>query len=83
MGVIVNLNEIKNGLTVLGVVAGGPAAKAGLKKGDRIVAIAGTPIRDRNAYFAVAKTLKAGDAVMLSVERGGMSLELKVQTGKK
>jgi phosphoserine phosphatase RsbU/P len=52
---------------VKSVESGGPAAKAGLKAGDHIVAINGHPIEDRHMLFDVWSRQKPGDTVELAV----------------
>ncbi len=54
------------------VIPGGPAEKAGLLSGDKIVAVDGTPVKGSEAV--VKKTLgKAGTPVVMTVERGGQA----------
>jgi S1-C subfamily serine protease len=40
-----NLTQIREGFLVLDIIAGGPADKAGIRGGDKIVSINGTEIR--------------------------------------
>ena len=54
---------------VRSVEPGGPAAKAGLRPGDRITAINGHPIEDRHMIFDVWSRQKPGNAVNLTVIR--------------
>ncbi len=67
---------------VLGEVkAGGPAEKAGLRLGDRVLAINGTAIADaQHIVDAVRASVREGRAqpVALRVERAGQSLEIEV-----
>src|ERR1051326_7325314 len=56
---------------VRSVEPGGPAAKAGLKPGDRITAINEHPIEDRHMIFDVWSRQKPGNEVKLSVVREG------------
>jgi len=67
---------------VLGeVVAGGPAAKAGLQRGDRVLAIEGQPIADAmQVVERVRGAVKQGVAQpqLWLVERNGRRLELDV-----
>jgi membrane-associated protease RseP (regulator of RpoE activity) len=53
------------------VVAGGPAEKAGLKSGDVVVALDGTPVEDSTAVVQAILAKKAGDTVTFTVERNG------------
>jgi hypothetical protein len=81
-GFVVNLMEIKGALVLNEVVANSTAAKAGLKKGDRILALAGEPIVDRNSYFDVVRLLQPGQVVSMTVERDGKTLQFEVTTAK-
>lgn len=58
---------------VRGVEGGGPAAKAGLKPGDRIVGINGRPIKDHHMLFDVWSRQKPGNTVELAVQRPNAS----------
>jgi len=49
----------------------GPAAKAGLKAGDVIVALNGRPMSDPDALVVAIRALDVGDSVTLTVRRGG------------
>lgn len=54
---------------VKSVVPASPAEKAGLKAGDRIVAIYGRPIADENSLSDVWNRHHPGDAVELTIKR--------------
>jgi len=45
VGLGVELKIDEQGLRLVGVIRGGPASEAGLRAGDRIVAVGGTPVR--------------------------------------
>jgi regulator of sigma E protease len=59
------------------VVPDGPAAQAGLKPGDRIVAAAGTPISDWTQLVGVVSA-SPGKALKLIVESGGETFDAEV-----
>ena len=64
---------------VLGpVTAEGPAARAGLKTGDRIVAIGGTPIND---FRDIANRIKThpGESLEVTYRRGGVDQTVAVR----
>ena len=63
------------------VVAGAPAAKAGLKEGDIITAIAGQRIDAGHSLEDILVRYRPGDEVKVSVLRDGATLELKVTLG--
>jgi regulator of sigma E protease len=63
-------------------VAGGPADKAGLKKGDRVQRIDGTPVADAAQLRARIRAAAEGGAarpLAFAVERAGQALEIVVQ----
>jgi S1-C subfamily serine protease len=60
------------------VAPGSPAAQAGLKPGDTITAINGTPIASTDAFIATIDKYKPGQQVTLSVKRSGQSKQVKV-----
>ncbi|MBI5240455.1 MAG: PDZ domain-containing protein [Elusimicrobia bacterium] len=64
---------LKEDGTIDVVVPGGPADKAGLKAGDKIVDVDGTPVK--NSEEVVKRTLgKEGTTVSVTVQRGGQAL---------
>ncbi len=70
------------GAIVSGVQAGGPADRAGLKRGDIITAFNGTPVTDNNTLRnAVARTRPDNDAT-LTVSRDGREQQLRVTLGE-
>jgi putative serine protease PepD len=70
------------GASVGGVVANGPAAKAGLRKGDRIVEIAGTAVHEPDDVSAAVNARRPNDSVRVIVERGGERRTLTVKLGE-
>jgi S1-C subfamily serine protease len=63
------------------VVAGTPAAKAGLTDGDIVTAIGGQRIDAGHSLEDILVRYRPGDEVALSVLRDGATLELKVTLG--
>ena len=64
-----------NGAVVMRVTNGGPADKAGLKRGDVILSVDGTAVDPDHSLSALIAGKKAGDKVTLSVQ------ERRAQTG--
>ena len=58
------------------VLPGSPAAKAGVREGDRLVRLGGREVADLKGARAAAAGVKAGDDVALAVRRGGAPGEL-------
>jgi Zn-dependent M28 family amino/carboxypeptidase len=70
---------VKGGLAIDGVRKGGPAEAAGMKKGDKIIAINGLKVTNIYEYMDRLKTLKEGTSSTIEVERDGEVLVLITQ----
>ena len=77
------LNVTAYGVYVVDVVQGGPADKAGLKTGDRIVSIDGTEIAQKDDLGTLMQNHKAGDTIEITVARGGQMQTVNVTLGEK
>jgi putative serine protease PepD len=71
----------QGGALVGNIVAGGPADKAGLRAGDRVLQIGGQPIRGADDLSAAVNDHKPGDKVQFQVDRGGQRRTLTVTLG--
>ncbi len=67
------------GVLIDGVMEGGPAAKAGLKEGDRIVEIGGKPVKNLTGYMVVMGRHKRGETIEIAILRGGKKMTVKVK----
>ncbi len=70
------------GIYVADVAEGGPAAKAGLKKGDVIKSFDGKSTEGKFNLSQEIREHEIGDKVKLSVIRNGKSLEISVTLGE-
>ena len=70
--------ETTSGVRVRGVINGGPAASAGLRSGDAIVALDGVAIDSVAAFLRRVAALRGGDVATLEVRRDGTALRLTV-----
>ena len=68
-----------DGLLLDGVPDDGPAAKAGMKVGDRIVEIAGIPIKNITTYMEAMSTQKRGETIEVVILRDGKRRNIKVK----
>jgi S1-C subfamily serine protease len=66
------------GVGVFQVCPGGPAARAGLRDGDRILAIDGVAVETKSDLLAALQAGAYGRSAPVGVERGGARLELAV-----
>jgi putative serine protease PepD len=70
-----------SGVEVVAVAPGGPAARAGLRAGDRVVSVDGDAVSEPGDVTDALDGLEPGDSVELEIERGGEREELDVTLG--
>ena len=79
----VNIGDTGSGVYIGSVKAGGPAAKAGLKAGDVIVAVDGKPTTSSDDLGTVLAGYKPGDTVSVKVQhQDGTTSTVKVTLGE-
>src|ERR1700720_3438695 len=70
-----------DGVHVEDVSPGEPADRAGLRRGDRVVTIDGTPIRDLLSYATASGRFQAGKPAVFRLVRGGRTVDLTLRPG--
>jgi len=69
--------------TVFQAAPGGPADKAGLRRGDVVAAVAGKKVTDKkHLNESLSELIKTGDPVEMTVERGGAPLTFTLTPAK-
>ena len=71
------------GVYVVEVVKGGPAEKAGLQAGDRIVSVDGTEIASKDDLGTLMQKHTAGDTLSITIARDGQMQTVNVTLGEK
>ena len=71
------------GVYVVEVVKGGPAEKAGLQAGDRIVSVDGTEIASKDDLGTLMQKHAAGDTLSITIAREGQMQTVNVTLGEK
>jgi aminopeptidase YwaD len=79
LGTIPNYSDSNDGLLLDGIRDDSPAAKAGLKAGDKIVKIGTREIKNVYDYTYALGEMKAGEEYAVEVMRGGEKLSLKIK----
>jgi aminopeptidase YwaD len=78
LGTIPNYADSGDGLLLDGVRDDSPAAKAGIKVGDRIVKLAGRDVHNVYDYTYALGEMKAGQEYEVELMRGAERLKLKI-----
>ena len=77
----VNLQELDGKLVVGRVALDGPGDRAGIRRGDRVAALEGTPVHDlADFYRTLWRRGEAGITVRLSLGRQGEERDVEVRT---
>ncbi len=78
LGTIPNYADSTDGMLLDGVREDSPAAKAGLKAGDKIVKLAGREVRNVYDYTSALGEMKAGQEYEVEVMRANERVKLKL-----
>ena len=79
LGTIPNYADSNDGLKLDGVRDDSPAAKAGLKAGDKIVKMAGREVKNVYDYTYALGEMKAGQEYQVEVMRDGQRLTMTIR----
>jgi S1-C subfamily serine protease len=73
--------EIEDKVVVVGIAPNGPAARAELKAGDVILAVAGTPVSSLAQFYRRVWSLgEAGVEAPMLLYREGLTFEVRVNS---
>jgi serine protease DegQ len=75
------LGSTTAGAAVLSIAPGGPAATAGLRPGDVITSVDGTPVESAEDLLAILRSMRPGDTATVQVARDGDTKTLQVRVG--
>jgi len=81
LGSVPDMEFAGPGVRFADVVAGSPAAAAGLRAGDVLVRLDGAAVADLRAYSDALKQRAPGDHVVVVVERGGQPVTVELVLG--
>ena len=77
----IDIEEEFSRITVTGLVAGGPAERAGLEVGDRLLSIAGVRLEIIEDFDRAARNFERGHAVPVRIDRGEEVHTLELRPG--
>ena len=83
LGTIPNYADSNDGLLLDGVRDDSPAAKAGIKAGDKIVKMAGRDVKNVYDYTYALGEMKAGEEYQVELMRAGQRMTLKIKPEKR
>jgi C-terminal processing protease CtpA/Prc len=78
LGTIPSYGDTTDGMVLDGVRDNSPAAKAGLKAGDKVVKLAGKDVRNAMDYTYVLGSMKPGEEYEVEIIRGTERMTLKI-----
>jgi hypothetical protein len=72
-------NDDVPGVLIGAVTENGPADKGGLKEGDRIIELAGKPVKNIQVYMVILATQKRGQPLDVGILRNGKKMVVSVK----
>jgi S1-C subfamily serine protease len=75
--------SVKQGVLITGVVQSGPASEGGVRPGDVVVKVAGTPVVNTPQLLNAVAALKPRENATVTVQRGKDALDIKVTVAQR
>jgi serine protease Do len=67
------------GVLVANVFDGTPAVAAGIRRGDIVTSLDGSPVHSRREFYDIARSITVGDRAKLSLDRSGKKIAVEVE----
>ena len=74
---------VRQGVLITGVLQSGPASAGGVRPGDVVVKIAGTPVTNTSQLLNAVAALKPQAVAVIGVQRGDKALDLNVTVARR
>jgi len=74
---------VKQGVLITGLVENGPASEGGIRLGDVVTKIAGTPVTNTPQLLNAVAALKPREQATIRVQRGDNALDVKVTVAQR
>ena len=82
VGVIIDQDSVTGAITVLQVAPDGPAARAGMKAGDVMIALEDLPVAEGRKLLAGKAGWKTGRTVHYRIRRGDREINVPLRLGQ-
>ncbi|MGD0104560.1 MAG: trypsin-like peptidase domain-containing protein [Rhodopila sp.] len=79
----VSVEDRDNGVTIATLDRSGPAAKAGIRSGDVVVAVNGDKIDSSRGLIRAVAVVPPGNSVRVTIRRQGREMEFPVNVGRR
>jgi serine protease Do len=79
----VSVEDSDSGVTIAGVERTSPAARAGIRQGDMILAVNGEHIESSRGLIRAIAAVPPGKEVSLSIRRQGRAMDVPVTVGRR
>ncbi|HJW11679.1 MAG TPA: Do family serine endopeptidase [Albitalea sp.] len=74
---------IKEGVLITGVLQEGPASAGGIRPGDVVTKVAGTPVKNTSQLLTTVAALKPRTEAVISLQRGDKAMDVKVTVAQR
>jgi serine protease Do len=79
----VSVEDRDSSVFIAGLDRNGPAARAGIRAGDQVVAINGDPIDSSRGLIRAVAVVPPGNSIRVMVRRAGRDIEIAVNVGRR
>jgi serine protease Do len=79
----VSVEDRDSAVIIAGLDRNGPAAKAGIKAGDQVVAVNGEPIESSRGLIRAVAAEHPGGSIRVTVRRAGRQIDIAVNVGRR
>ncbi|HVZ08807.1 trypsin-like peptidase domain-containing protein [Rhodopila sp.] len=79
----VSVEDRENAVIIAALDRNGPAAKAGIRAGDQVVAVNGDPIDSSRGLIRAVAAERPGSAIRVTIRRSGREMDIPVSVGRR
>ena len=79
----VSVEDRDNAVVIASLDRNGPAARAGIRAGDQVVAVNGDPIDSSRGLIKAVAVVPPGNSIRVTVRRAGRDIDIAVNVGRR